>query len=452
MRKHSPMKERDRISDEELSRIREYITQHQTAILVIMFTDIEGFTALTEEKGEQWSGRFRKNHDDILASAIEANGAGCVIKFIGDAVMAVFAEPTAAVISSLRIQDDVALFNNDHPDLPPMKVRIGLHMGQVLVEDMIATDIFGRHVNRAARVESLATGGQILMSDPVFDSARGWLMEDETLLWAEHGRYLLKGISKEVDIYEVCRKGVATPKAPEKGRVRKGRVHPFSIAATLLTLSLTLFLVSRALLSPPSVLFQNYRYEKVVAQGSDTLSVDGKPGDELRRLETPLARGFHLLYFDVSPILRYFAPLTIERGENIVQLAFTPGELPSLDVRTTLSDDAPVQASDNKTRQVFLLSETGTSLRIPVEISAEITGRPVSDSLLWTALWSITVDGETLEGRADRESLRAERSDFDEWEELYRGPHFAVDGRWHTSGPHGTYSLRGRWLSFEQAP
>ena len=89
---------------QELISIDSYRKKTNTAVLTIMFTDIEGFTALTEEKGEAYVHKLNQSHDEIVKSVIEENNAGRIIKYIGDAVMAVFSEPTAAVERSLLIQ------------------------------------------------------------------------------------------------------------------------------------------------------------------------------------------------------------------------------------------------------------------------------------------------------------------------------------------------------------
>jgi len=114
-----------------------------------MFTDIGGFTQMTEEMGEEYSRNVRVHHDNILVDTIEGDGVGLVIKFIGDAVMAILSEPSAAVERSLLIQERIRAFNSEHTELKDVLVRIGLHIGQVAIEDNIQADVFDRHVNRA---------------------------------------------------------------------------------------------------------------------------------------------------------------------------------------------------------------------------------------------------------------------------------------------------------------
>lgn len=198
-----------------------------------MFTDIEGFTDLTEEMGDKLAAELRSQHDKILTDIIQENDSGLVIKYIGDAIMAVFAEPSAAIAKSVQIQNSIARFNLKDNGLPAIKIRIGLHMGQVTIEDNVELDIFGRHVNRAARIESLAQGGQILMSYSVFDSAQGWVVAQKNLGYKQHGLYELKGIEGPVQIFEVFDPKLTKPQTPTKGKIKEGSYKKTATMATI---------------------------------------------------------------------------------------------------------------------------------------------------------------------------------------------------------------------------
>ncbi len=213
------------LTQSEYKSIDEFRKKKNTAVLTIMFTDIQGFTALTESRGETYVHRLHEEHDRILVGTIEEEGAGVVIKFIGDSVMAVFSEPTAAADKALRIQRRLREFNLAHPELDDILVRIGLHMGQTVIENKMQTDLFGRHVNKASRVESLAAGGHVYASYPVFDSVKSWLLDSPTAGSKLHGSYRLKGIDRPEEIYEIFDKDVAEPRAP-KGAKRAGRLSP----------------------------------------------------------------------------------------------------------------------------------------------------------------------------------------------------------------------------------
>ncbi len=219
------------LTSTELSSVERYRQLRQTSVLVILFTDIKGFTEITERRGERHALELLKRHDEIMVKAIEEDNGGLVVKHIGDSVMAVFSEPSTAVERALRIQERIRAYNEGNPDADGLAVRIGLHMGQVAVENQTQLDLFGRHVNRASRVEGLADAGQIYLTYPVFDSARGWLASGKggveprlgggSLAWKSHGNWQLKGIKEPVAIYEVVDTRHAQPRPPKAGRRRR---------------------------------------------------------------------------------------------------------------------------------------------------------------------------------------------------------------------------------------
>ena len=217
-------------ADDELAPIDRFRREHRTAVLVVMFTDLKGSTDLAEQRGEVYSQEVRLNHDAMLRQIIERDAGGRVIKTIGDSLMCIFAEPTLAVERAVEIQNRLDAYNREHPAEHPIRVRIGMHMGQVVVEEAVRPDVFGRHVNRAARVEGLADGGQILLTLPVYDSARGWLAQ-RNLKWHDHGDYKLKGIDDATRIYEVCYSPAATPKQPRGNRIESSRRRKFLLIA-----------------------------------------------------------------------------------------------------------------------------------------------------------------------------------------------------------------------------
>lgn len=207
------------LSEAELSPVEQFRKQHHTAVLVVMFTDLKGSTQLAEQAGEVATQWLRQQHDAIVREVVGNGEAGRVVKTIGDAALCVFAEPTTAVQRALLIQRRLEQFNREHADSAPLIMRIGLHMGQVAVDDTVVRDVFGRHVNRAKRVEELAHGGQVLVTLPVYDSARGWLAE-RSVEWHDHGEYRVKGIAEPVRVYEACPQGTR-PRSPRGTRGRR---------------------------------------------------------------------------------------------------------------------------------------------------------------------------------------------------------------------------------------
>jgi len=183
----------------------------ETAILIIMFIDMAKSTETREEMGEIAFERFREERKRRFTALIESNHAGKVVKDLGDGLLAVFALPDLAVKTALRLQESL---KND-----ACQIRIGLDMGQVTQEldKQIVRDVFGRHVNRAARIEALGDGGHVLVSYSVWDNAKGWLKHIETIAWKAHGSYRLKGIAEPQAVYEAYHAQLTQPMAALRG-------------------------------------------------------------------------------------------------------------------------------------------------------------------------------------------------------------------------------------------
>jgi hypothetical protein len=164
-----------------------------------MFTDIEGFTAYTNREGDVAAAKMMAEHDGVLKKAI-ADNDGLIIQKIGDAFLAVFADPSLSVKAALAIQQELKKIKFI------LKVRIGIHLGQIALLQSLSTDIFGNHVNIASRIETLAKGGQIFLSRTVYDSAHSWV-RSEFIKYKYHGKAKLKGIEGKEDIYQVGMEG-----------------------------------------------------------------------------------------------------------------------------------------------------------------------------------------------------------------------------------------------------
>ena len=207
------------IQENDAREIKGFIEDRQTSMIGIMFTDIQGFTNITEKLGGAGAASLVKAHDRIIDGCIEQDGDARFIKKIGDSFMVTFSKPTAAVKTALAIQEKFYHFNqHDNVSGFDIKVRIGIHMGEVAVDDRHGWDVFGRDVNIASRIEGLASGGQILFSHIIYSNAKTWL-SDEThshLRWFEHGKYHLKGIEEPCDIFEVSAPGLYRTRKPEK--------------------------------------------------------------------------------------------------------------------------------------------------------------------------------------------------------------------------------------------
>ena len=159
-----------------------------------MFTDIEGWTRLAHQLGDQWAHRLLQEHDRILVDCVARHG-GQAVKHMGDAFMAAFPSATSALHCAVDIQRALADHNRAHPETP-IKVRIGLNSGESIQE---RNDYFGTAVTVATRITHKARGGQILVSGVVRDLA-GSMAE---VAFRDAGRRQLKGIPGRQRLYEV---------------------------------------------------------------------------------------------------------------------------------------------------------------------------------------------------------------------------------------------------------
>jgi predicted ATPase/class 3 adenylate cyclase len=126
--------------------------------VALLFTDIEGSTRLLECLGGEYGAVLRR-HRDVLAEAFAVHG-GVVVKTEGDALFVAFGRPTGAVAAAVDGQR--AILRETWPPDAPVRVRMGLHCGEV---ELAGRDYVGMAVHVAARVSSAAHGGQIIITE-----------------------------------------------------------------------------------------------------------------------------------------------------------------------------------------------------------------------------------------------------------------------------------------------
>jgi class 3 adenylate cyclase len=140
--------------------------------VTLMFTDLKGSTALYSRMGDARAYNVVREHYAFLGRTIREHD-GAIVKTIGDAVMAAFAEPAAAVRAALALQRDLARFNIEAgaaSGAGPIVIKLGLHAGPciaVTLNDRL--DYFGSTVNLAARLQQQSEGGDVVLSRAVID-------------------------------------------------------------------------------------------------------------------------------------------------------------------------------------------------------------------------------------------------------------------------------------------
>jgi predicted ATPase/class 3 adenylate cyclase len=164
-----------------------------TGTVTFLFTDIEGSTRLWEEHPDEMR-RALARHDALLTDAIGMHG-GSVVKTTGDGIHAVF--PVAASGVAAAIDGQLALMNEPW-DVCPIRVRMGLHTGAAELRD---GDYYGSVLNRAARLMSVAHGGQVVVSQLTEELARDALGRDVELL--DLGDHRLRDLAEPIRVFQV---------------------------------------------------------------------------------------------------------------------------------------------------------------------------------------------------------------------------------------------------------
>ena len=164
------------------------------ALSTFLFTDIEGSTRLWEEHASSM-GVALAEHDRLLRLSIEERG-GTVIKTTGDGILAVFADPVAAVDAALAAQR--ALRDATWRETGPLRVRMALHSGAA---ETRGGDYFGPALNRVARILSIGHGGQVICSAVAAVLARDALPPSVDLV--DLGSHRLRDIDRPEQIFQV---------------------------------------------------------------------------------------------------------------------------------------------------------------------------------------------------------------------------------------------------------
>ncbi len=162
--------------------------------VAIAFSDIEDSTALNEKLGDREWLKVLGAHDRIVRAGA-AQHDGHIVKSQGDGFMIAFADAEDAVRCAVDVERAIAK-GNRRLRKTPIKVRIGIHVGQAVARD---GDLFGRNVAYAARVAAEADGGEILVSEPVRERVGG----ENGFEFSDPRIVELKGLPGEHEVFAV---------------------------------------------------------------------------------------------------------------------------------------------------------------------------------------------------------------------------------------------------------
>jgi class 3 adenylate cyclase len=168
--------------------------QISVGTLTVLFTDLRNSTRLYREIGDATAFGRVMNHFDVLKKVI-TDEDGALVKTIGDAVMAIFRRPVGALKAMLAGQEMLA---SPAEGMSPLTLKAGIHEGPciaVTLNDRL--DYFGSTVNMAARLESLSTGDDVVISHAIYDDAEVRELIRAENLQATPFEMMLKGFDEE---------------------------------------------------------------------------------------------------------------------------------------------------------------------------------------------------------------------------------------------------------------
>ena len=186
--------------------------------ITLLFSDIEGSTGLWDSNEEAMREAHAQHHRILTDTFNEFEGN--VVKDTGDGFMVVFDDPTRGVEAAAAVQKE--LHSSQWPEgLDALKVRIGMSTGVV---EHRGADFYGQDANRASRLESLGSGGQVLISESTRALVLSHLPDEIEL--RDLGLHLLKGMSREEKVFQLVISGVPDEFPALKSESTRGRPLP----------------------------------------------------------------------------------------------------------------------------------------------------------------------------------------------------------------------------------
>jgi formylglycine-generating enzyme required for sulfatase activity/class 3 adenylate cyclase len=212
------------------------VTSGARRLAAIMSADIAGFSRLMEHDEEGTHARLKRVRRDIIEPTV-AEHNGHIVKHVGDGFLAIFDSPLEATRCAIVIQQTIAARNAGVAKDLWLRYRIGINLGDVLVE---SDDIYGDGVNIAARLQTAATPGEVNISGGVYEQVKNKLVCGYQSLGDEK----LKNITDPVRIYRVLPDPAAVGSARPVRRVV--RIGVLSVAALALAFGGGLWVANRS--------------------------------------------------------------------------------------------------------------------------------------------------------------------------------------------------------------
>ena len=205
-------------------------TARHRRLSAIVQADLSGYVRLMEGGEDRTVSRLKAVRAEIWLPAVDAAG-GRIVNIVGDSVLAEFSSAVSAVAAAIDIQERMARFNEALDEEQRLMFRIGLHLGEVLVDE--TETLFGDAVNVASRIQLMAEPGGIAASREIRDATH--LLADCTFV--DGGKHRARHVRRPLQVYHVHRRESASGVLARKAGVtlrRSVRWGTIAAAAVLL--------------------------------------------------------------------------------------------------------------------------------------------------------------------------------------------------------------------------
>ena len=197
-------------------------------LAAILAADVVGYSRLIGQDEAATLARLKTCRRDVVDPQV-AGHRGRIVKLMGDGILCEFGSVVDAVACAVAIQRGMAQREEGVPEAERLRFRIGVNLGDVVHED---GDLFGDGVNVAARLESLAEPGGVMVSGTAYDHLQGRL----ALPLDFAGARVVKNIAQPVRAYRVRLDGASPPRRPwhQRALPRRGLVAAGVLALLVL--------------------------------------------------------------------------------------------------------------------------------------------------------------------------------------------------------------------------
>src|SRR5499426_351914 len=171
------------------------LAREQRKLAAIVAADVVGYSRLMGRDESGTLARLRKNRSEHLDPVLAKYG-GRLVKLTGDGALIEFASAVDALSAAIEFQQRMTEASSDQPADNALVFRMGLHLGDLIVED---DDLYGDGVNIAARLEAEAPAGGIVVSRTVQEAVAGRVKAT----FDDLGNHVLKNIERPVQAFGV---------------------------------------------------------------------------------------------------------------------------------------------------------------------------------------------------------------------------------------------------------